>query len=83
MDSLGLLLLVVVTAANVQDREGAKLLLTRFYQSFLQSFRLRIIWADAGYQGQLIFWLQAACDWLLVIIRRKPLTIGFEVLPKR
>jgi putative transposase len=83
VDSLGLLLLVVVTAANVQDREGAKLLLTRFYQSFLQSFRLRIIWADAGYQGQLIFWLQAACDWLLVIIRRKPLTIGFEVLPKR
>jgi putative transposase len=40
VESLGSLLLVVVTAANVQDRDGAKLLLTRFYHSFLQSFCL-------------------------------------------
>jgi putative transposase len=83
VDSLGLVLLVVVTAANVQDRDGAKLLLTRFYQSFLQSFRLRRIWADAGYQGSLVQWTHDSCAWVLEIVKRKPDTQGFEVLPKR
>lgn len=27
--------------------------------------------------------MQAACDWLLDIVRRNPHTLGFEVLPKR
>ncbi len=39
--TLGLLLAVLVTGANVQDRDGAKLLLVSFYRDFFQSFRLK------------------------------------------
>jgi putative transposase len=45
VDTLGLLLLVVVTAANGQDRNGAQLLLSPLAQQFR---RLRLIWADGA-----------------------------------
>jgi putative transposase len=83
VDTLGLLLAALVTSANVQDRDAAKVLLAGFYRDFFQSFWLKRIWADAGYQGALILWVQVACDWLLDIVRRNPRTVGFEVLPKR
>lgn len=83
VDTLGLLLAVLVTGANVQDRDGAKQLLTNFYRAFFQSFRLRHIWADAGYGGTLVCWAQEAFAWALDIVRRKKQQAGFEVLPKR
>ncbi len=83
VDTLGLLLTVLVTGANVQDRDGAKQLLTNFYRAFFQSFRLRRIWADAGYGGALILWTHATFAWALDIVRRKKQQAGFEVLPKR
>lgn len=83
VDTRGLLLAVLVTGANVQDREGAKQLLTSFYRVFFQSFRLKRIWADAGYQGALISWTQAAFAWKLDIVRRTKHQAGFELLPKR
>ena len=43
---MGLLLAVVVHAANIQDRDGAKLVLAKLLGRFP---RLRVIWADAGY----------------------------------
>jgi putative transposase len=45
VDTLGLVLLVVITAANVQDRQGARLLLTALAGRFR---RLRVIWADGA-----------------------------------
>jgi len=81
--TLGLLLAVLVTGANVQDRDGAKQLLTNFYRAFFQSFRLRRSWADAGYGGALILWTHATFAWALDIVRRKKQQAGFEVLPKR
>ena len=45
---MGLLLAVVVHAANIQDRDGAKLVLDKLLGRFP---RLRVIWADAGYAG--------------------------------
>jgi putative transposase len=83
VDTLGLLLTVLVTGANVQDRDAAKQLLSSFYGAFFQSFRLQRIWADAGYQGVLISWTYAAFAWTLDIVRRKEQQVGFEVLPKR
>ena len=47
---MGLLLAVVVHAANIQDRDGAKLVLAKLLGRFP---RLQIIWADAGYAGPL------------------------------
>lgn len=83
VDTLGLLLIVLVTGANVQDRDAAKVLLASFYRDFFQSFRLKRIWADAGYQGALVSWTHQAFAWLLDIVRRDKQTTGFELLPKR
>ncbi|MBK8092798.1 MAG: transposase [Verrucomicrobiaceae bacterium] len=49
-DTNGLLLGVVVTPADVQDRDGAKLLLYMFCHSFMS---LLISFADEGYAGNL------------------------------
>ena len=50
VDTLGLVLLVLVTAANVQDRDGARTLLSVLETKFP---RLRMIWADGAYAGSL------------------------------
>ena len=75
---MGLLLAVVVHAANIQDRDGAKLVLAKLLGRFP---RLRVIWADAGYAGQA--WAWNTGGWLLTVVRRKPDTHHFEVLPRR
>jgi hypothetical protein len=54
VDTLGLLLAVVVTAASVQDRDGARLLLSHFGGACK---RLRLIWVDGGSRGQLLDWV--------------------------
>jgi putative transposase len=56
IDTLGLLVAVVVTAANTDDRLGLVTLLQRYFASGVK--RLRKIWVDGGYQAQ---WL---CDWV-------------------
>ncbi len=48
VDTLGLLLVVVVTAAAVQDRDGARILLKQLPGSCK---KLRKVWVDGGYRG--------------------------------
>ncbi len=80
VDTLGLLLAVLVHAADIQDRDGAKVLL-RGVRGRLG--RLRVIWADAIYAGKLVDWTRRVCHWTLEIVRRREGAKGFEVLPKR
>lgn len=83
MDTLGLVLAVVVHAANIQDRDGAKLVLERLQHKFS---RLRLIWADGGYAGQLVEWVRGLRVWRklrLEIVSRPPESKGFVLLPKR
>lgn len=80
VDTLGLLLTVVVHAANIQDRDGAKLVLEKARGLFP---RLKLVWADGGYAGQLVDWVQNTCGWLLEIVKRNADAIGFQVLPRR
>lgn len=83
MDTLGLVLAVVVHAANIQDRDGAKLVLDRLRHKFS---RLRCIWADGGYAGQLVTWVRQLRVWRklrLEIVSRPEGTKGFMLLPKR
>ena len=80
VDTMGLLLMVVVHAANIQDRDGAKWVLEKAKQCF---GCLRLIWADGGYAGQLVEWVRHTCDWVLEIVRRSDEAKGFEVLPRR
>ena len=77
---MGLLLAVVVHAANIQDRDGAKLVLTKLLGRFP---RLRVIWADAAYAGQLVSWAWDLGGWLLTIVRRSQDSRSFVVLPRR
>lgn len=71
---------MVVHAADIQDREGAKLVLARLTGRFP---RLIMIWADGGYRGALLAWALVTGGWVIDIVK-KPLGIKtFTVLPKR
>ena len=78
-----MILAVVVTAASVQDRDGAKRVLAVLRHKFS---RLRVIWADQAYAGQLIAWVKALRGYRPVrldIVKRSAMTQGFVVSPKR
>lgn len=81
VDTLGLLLAVVVHTADVQDRDGAPLVLARLKGLYCW---LQGAFADAGYQGPK---LEAAIRRQrlvpLEIVRKQPDQVGFKVLPKR
>jgi IS5 family transposase len=50
VDTMGLVLAVVITAASVQDRDGARPLLWNLHRACR---RIKLVWADAGYAGKL------------------------------
>jgi putative transposase len=80
VDTLGLLLRCVVHPANVQDRDGAKLVLKELAEHFP---RLRRVWADGGYAGQLVEQAKEWGKWVLEIVKRPENLQGFQVLPHR
>jgi putative transposase len=79
-----LLIAVVVHPGDIQDRDGAKLVLGVLANTFL---RLRLIWADSAYAGQLIEWVAqlrgAFRPIALEIVKRSDDLRGFYVLPRR
>jgi putative transposase len=77
---MGLLLAVVVHAADIQDRDGAKLVLRKLLGRFP---RLRLIWADGAYAGQLVDWASALGGWLIEVVKHAKNLHSFEVLPRR
>jgi len=80
VDTLGLLLAVVVHAADIQDRDGARLVLEKVKHMLP---RLQLIWADGGYAGELVDWVRRVCGWILEIVKRPEGAKGFVVLPRR
>ena len=80
VETLGLLVAVVVHPADIQDRDGAKLVLAKLRGRLP---RLRLIWADAGYAGRLVTWVQVQTGWRLAIVRRPRGHQRFAVLPRR
>jgi putative transposase len=83
VDTLGVRLIAVVTAASAQDREGAVSLLTRLRPRFS---RLRLIWAAQAYTGDLATWLWELRPWRnirLEMVKRPEGSKGFRLLPKR
>jgi transposase len=80
VDVEGFLLAVVVTAASVGDRMGAKLLVIALLNSCT---RLKLIWADSGYDGKpLAEWVHAVARITLQVIKRTELHV-FKVVPRR
>lgn len=80
VDTLGLLLCVLATAASMQDRDGARPLLSMLASSCR---RVRLLWADGGYAGKLLTWAQSAVKLAVVIVKRSDDAHGFQVLPRR
>ncbi len=81
VDTLGLLMAVVVTAASVQERDGAKLL----FKSMTGSCKkIRRIWVDGGYRGaNMVDWVAKRFPIVLHTILRSDDTKGFKLLPRR
>jgi putative transposase len=83
IDTLGLIVAVVVTAANIDDRHGLVALLSRYFASGVK--RLRKIWVDGGYEAQ---WLR---DWVRGLKQTHKIDLevvehtgkGFEVIKQR
>lgn len=78
VDTLGLILAVVVHAAHIQDREGAKQVLRA-----VQAPELEVLWAAGGYTGQLVDWVKEQFGWELELVKRSDDQQGFVVLPHR
>jgi putative transposase len=81
VDTLGHLLKVVVHSADIQDRDGAKLLL--YDLTPMLKLRLLKIWADGGYRGALLLWVQRNVKAILEIVSPPEDQVGFAVLPRR
>lgn len=83
VDSLGLILERRVHTADIQDRDGARIVLESLRDSWLG---IRRIWADGGYAGELVGWVKRLREHLdveLEIVRRTDDMSGFKVLPRR
>jgi putative transposase len=81
VDTGGLLLKVVVSAASVQERDGAKMVFLLMVGLFP---RLVKIWADGGYNGPtLAQWVREKLGCELEIVERPQGAKRFVLLPRR
>ena len=92
VDTLGLLLKVKVHAADILDRDGARLLLEPVKEMFS---KLSHVWADMGYRGRIVQWIEGQLGWTVEIVKRPskwgrypvdvepPPMPRFTVLPRR
>ncbi|MFB9991945.1 IS5 family transposase [Deinococcus oregonensis] len=65
VDTLGLILKVVVHPADVQDREGGKLVLEGIKQTYP---KLEKVWADQGYTGGFLHWAKESSGVLVEVV---------------
>jgi transposase len=79
-DTIGLLLVVMVTAASVQDRDGGRGILKRLHSALAS---VAHVFADGGYQGQLIATAKSAWNIVVEVVKKPAGQLGFAVLPRR
>lgn len=84
VDTLGLLLVVMVTSATVQDRPGGRSILQRLAARFPT---VALVWADGGYANKIdssiLTWAKEKLGLLVEIVKRSDDVKGFQVLPRR
>lgn len=84
VDTLGLVMMVVVTAANVSDQQGARLIFKRLSGLPERIARLVLIWVDGTYDGiEFMQWTMDTYRWILETIKRSEPVKGFVLLTKR
>jgi putative transposase len=80
-DTEGNLVHAVIHTADIQDRDGAPLVLAEIIHRFPW---LRHVFADGGYAGdKLRQALRRIGEWTVEIVKRSDTAKGFEVLPRR
>lgn len=79
-DTLGLLLMINVSAGDVTDRQAATDMLPALRDRFPALTKL---WADGGYTGTLITWALTVLHLTVTVIRRCDDVSGFQLLPRR
>ena len=80
VDTGGLLLAVLVTAASVQDRHAARLLLPGLRTCFPTVAR---VWVDGGYAGRLVDWATTTLRLTVEVVSKLAGQVGFQPLPRR
>jgi putative transposase len=83
VDCMGLLLAVAVHSAGIVDRVGARRVLAGLATSFS---RLRLIWVDGAYTGEIADWVQALRarrKVRLEVVTKLKEQKGFVPLPRR
>ncbi|PLZ90624.1 IS5 family transposase [Fischerella thermalis] len=84
VDTLGLVLRVLITAASVGEREGGKQVLKKVKQMQPSVSRLHTIWVDAGFDGNpFMRWVMDFCRWIVQVVIRPKESRKFVLLPKR
>lgn len=83
VDTLGLVLRVLVTAASVGEREGGKQVLKKVKQMGQAGSRLHTIWVDGGFDGQpFMQWVMDVCRWIVQVVLRPEQTLMVCVAQK-
>jgi putative transposase len=87
VDTVGLVLLVVVHSAAVQDGAGGMNTLQRLFERIKHNVhnrwcRMKLIWADGGYEP-IVETVRRQFGWTLQIVKRPDDQKGFQVLPRR
>jgi putative transposase len=83
VDTLGLVVVAKVTAANVQDVHAGQQVLADMVQKPDLLERLQKIFADGGYRGELVEWVSVELHAVLEIVLKLADQKGFQVLPRR
>jgi transposase len=80
VDCEGWLLALVVTAASVSDKAGAKLLVIRLFDAFST---LQVMWADSGYDGApFTRWVKTVAAITVEVVKRTS-PHSFQVVRRR
>ena len=84
VDTLGLMMAVVVTAANVPERTGGQQVLHKLHQMGESVARVYLVWVDGGYRGSnFLRWAMDTLAWIVHVVLRPQEAKGFVLLKKR
>jgi transposase len=84
VDTLGLVLRVLVTAASLPEREGGKQVLKQLKQMGKGVSRLHTIWTNGGFDGEaFMIWVMDFCRWIVQVVLRPEQTIMVCVAQKK
>lgn len=80
VDVLGLVLVVLVLAANIQDRDSGRLALSAMHSTYPTVTK---VWADGAYAGKLVQYARDKLSIDVEVVNVPPGTHAFRVLPRR